>query len=205
MIIGGPRFECERLDEHHQRASFSCTREPALQTYLAEDARAIRENKRSITAVHLIIDEKNGDKIAGYFTLSNTSIIPSALPNAIAKKLPRYDHWPATLLGRMARDDRYAGENLGTTLVGNALEMTMQITTLSASLALIVDAKNDALAVWYRQLGFTPFPDDPNRLFMVNATIADLLARIRATQPVKPNVGALVAQAIPDQAEPKDG
>ena len=180
MTIGGPRFVCQRLDNQHKRASFSCSREPTLRAYLTDDSRAIRENKRSITAVHVITDAENSDRIAGYFTLSNTSIIPNSLPDSIAKKLPRYDRWPATLLGRMARDDRYAGDDLGAILLGNALEITIQITKLSASMSLIVEAKNEKLAAWYAERGFSPFPETPKRLFMVNATIIDLVARIRA-------------------------
>lgn len=182
-MIGGPRYDCERLDDHHQRASFSCSREPALQAYFTDDSRAIRENKRSISAVHVIVDNENSNRIAAYFSLSKTSSIPTSLPNAIARKLPRYDHWPATLLGRMARDDRYAGGDIGTILLANALEKTMHIISLSASMSLIVEAKNEKLAAWYTGRGFRLFPETPHRLFMVNATIVDLIARICVGSP----------------------
>jgi len=49
----------------------------------------------------------------------------------------------------MARDDRYAGGDIGTILLANALEKTMHITSLSASMSPIVEAKNEKLAAWY--------------------------------------------------------
>ena len=181
MNLGEPKFRLERLDDHHRRASFRCSREPALESYLRDDARAFRENARSVAAVHVLLDVEADHAIAGFFTLSNTSVIPAALPKSIQRKLPRYEHWPATLLGRMARHDHYAEHDLGTILLGLAFEQHLHVAERSASLAMIVDAKNPRLATWYTERGFIPFPDQTNKLFVMNQSISDFLARVKAS------------------------
>ncbi len=102
-MIGEPRYVLERLGQHHDRASFSCTREPVLQAYLIDDARAVKDNNRNVSAVYVLIDTENDRKIAGYFTLSNARIVPQTLPRNVAKKLNTYPDWGATKIGRWKR------------------------------------------------------------------------------------------------------
>jgi hypothetical protein len=180
MNLGEPQFRLERLDDNHRRAFFRCSREPALEGYLRDDARGLRENARSVAAVHVLLDIEADRAIAGFFTLSNTSVIPTALPKAIQRKLPKYDHWPATLLGRMARHDDYAEHNLGTILLGLAFEQHLHVAQRSASLAMIVDAKNHRLATWYTERGFIRFPDQTSKLFIMNQSISDFVSRVKA-------------------------
>lgn len=179
MTLGEPQFLLARLDDNHRRAFFRCSREPALESYLRDDARGLRENARSVAAVHVLLDTERDGAIAGFFTLSNTSIIPAALPKSIQRKLPKYDHWPATLLGRMARHDDYAEHDLGTIILGLAFEQHLRVAERSASLAMIVDAKNPRLADWYGERGFVRFPDQASRLFIMNQSMSDYVARVK--------------------------
>ena len=180
MNLGEPKFRLERLGDHHRRAFFRCSREPVLESYLRDDARGLRENARSVAVVHVLLDIEADRAVAGFFTLSNTSVIPAALPKSIQRKLPKYDHWPATLLGRMARHDDYADHDLGTILLGLAFEQHLHVAERSASLAMIVDAKNPRLATWYAERGFIRFPDQTSKLFVMNQSMSDFLARIKA-------------------------
>ena len=50
--------------------------------------------------------------IAGYYTLSSTSVQLAELPAETVRKLPRYPLVPATLLGRLAVDRRQQGRGL---------------------------------------------------------------------------------------------
>lgn len=45
-----------------------------------------------------------GRTVAGYYTLSLTSVNLAELPEQVARKLPRYPLVSATLLGRLAVD-----------------------------------------------------------------------------------------------------
>ena len=49
----------------------------------------------------------------GYYTLAATSIALGDLPAGTARRLPRYPAVPATLMGRLAVDQRHRGQGLG--------------------------------------------------------------------------------------------
>ncbi len=170
-MIGEPRFVQERLGPDHDRASFVCTAEPSLQTYLIDDARAKRENERSISAVYVILDTQASRKIAGFFTISNATVIPESVP---------YNSWGCVKLGRMARDDAYADQGLGPILVARAFSIALTISDSSGSFALLVDAKNDRIISWYEALGFRRLLDHPRSLFITNSTMTAYLTALRS-------------------------
>ncbi len=123
-----------------------------------------------------ILHETTKGMIAGFFTLSMYSIAPAELPEAFARKQPRYDRLPAALIGRLAVDTRFAGRGLGTRLLMNALERSLLATDQVAAVAVVVEAKHERARQWYEQFGFTAFVDDPDRLFLPMATIKRLIA-----------------------------
>lgn len=61
-----------------------------------------KENRRNIANCLVAVGEDTMS-VAGYYTLSATSVIFDGLPDAIKKKLPRQDG-PAALVGRPAAD-----------------------------------------------------------------------------------------------------
>lgn len=177
-MIGEPRFTLERLDHQHDRASFSCSREPTLEKYLVDTGRALRDNARNVSVVYVLLDTAKHGRLAGYFTLSNASIIPAHVPIDLAKKLPRYESWGVVKLGRMARDDAYDANGIGTVLIAHAFSCAISVAERSGSFALLVDAKNSSLACWYAARGFQPLPDTPNTLIITNATIVAYLKKL---------------------------
>ena len=50
--------------------------------------------------------------VAGYHTLSSTFMRPDELPDATARRLPKYPFAPATLLSRLVVDRRPSGQGL---------------------------------------------------------------------------------------------
>jgi predicted GNAT family N-acyltransferase len=60
-------------------------------------------------------------------------------PTEIAKKLQRYPLIPATLLGRLAVDERHHGKGLGQFLLMDALRSMVQSVQIAAA-AVVVDA-----------------------------------------------------------------
>jgi GNAT superfamily N-acetyltransferase len=174
-MIGEPRFRQERLGQQHDRASFKCGREPTLERYLIDPGRAARENDRNVSAVYVLLDTTQSDCIAGYFTISNTTLVPASVPLDISKKLPRYESWGAVKLGRMARHDEYDGLGLGSILVLRAFSVALSIAERSGSFALVVDAKNERLAAWYVDRGFRALPESPLTVFITNSQMAAYL------------------------------
>ena len=101
--------------------------------------------------------------IAGYYTLSSTSVQLGELPEQTVRKPPKYPLAPATLLGRLAVDRRRQGKEYGRFLLADALYRAAQ--SEIASFAVIVDAKDENARRFYERESFLPFPDEPMKLF----------------------------------------
>ena len=110
--------------------------------------------------------------IAGYYTLSSTAVKLAELPAETTRRLPRYPLVPATLLGRLAVDQRFQGRGYGRFLLADALFRAVR--SEIASFAVIVDAKDDAARRFYERESFLSFPDQPMKLFRPMADIAEL-------------------------------
>jgi GNAT superfamily N-acetyltransferase len=110
--------------------------------------------------------------VAGYYTLSSTSVNLAELPEQVARKLPRYPLVPATLLGRLAVDRRQQGKGYGRFLLADALYRIVR--SEIASFAVVVEAKDDDARRFYERESFLPLPDQPMKLFRPTSDIAKL-------------------------------
>ena len=153
------------LDAVHDRASFDCGSEP-LNRYLREHA--TQDMRRRVAACFVALAE--GPRIAGYYTLAAASLLLADLPPSIGKKLPRYPSVPAVRLGRLAVDRAFKGQGLGSALLADALARAAR--SEIAAFALMVDAKDEAAAAFYRHHGFIALPDSPLTLFLPLATVS---------------------------------
>jgi predicted GNAT family N-acyltransferase len=168
----GHGFRIEPFDKSkHDRTAFSCEHE-ILNSYLKE--RASQEIKKRVTAVFVLTSDST--TIAGYYTLSQYAIDAGELPENVAKKLhiPKYDKLPATLLGRLARSLAYKGRGIGELLLIGALKMSLDHSRNIASVAVVVDAKDEKAKAFYKSFGFIELPERPNRLFLPMKTIEQL-------------------------------
>lgn len=127
-------------------------------------------------AAPFVLCEGKSNAVLGYYTLSGLSIDIGAWPEEIARKLPRYPAVPATLLGRLAVDRSVRGRGMGEHLLMDALRRALEASGEVASVAVIVDAKDDAALSFYRRYEFLPFADLPNRLFLPMGVIERLFA-----------------------------
>lgn len=158
----------EPLSGSHDRTTFSCG-VLALDRYLSEQAN--QDIKRRVSNCFVAVDG-NGSAVAGYYTLAASSVPIASLPEDLTKRLPRYPVLPAILIGRLAVDTRYQGRQVGTALIVDAFRRSVQ--AAPASFALIVDAKDDQAAAFYRKHGFMPFESRPLSLFLPIATALKL-------------------------------
>ena len=163
------KFAVEPLDTaKHDRAAFSCE-EDALTRYIKE--RANQELEKKVTAVYVLTHD--GKTITGYYTLSQSAIDAGEIPEEVSKKLrlPKYKILPATLLGRLARDDKFKGRGLGELLLMSALKRALDHSKNIASCAVVVEAINEKAASFYKSFGFLPLPDRTDRLFLPMQTV----------------------------------
>jgi len=101
-------------------------------------------------------------QVAGYYTLTATSIALSGLSPDIVRKLPRYPVVPAALVGRLAVAQDYQGKGLGGVLLGDALLRTGR--TELGVFGMLVDAKDESAQRFYEHYGFTLLPGADRRL-----------------------------------------
>jgi len=161
------KLRVEPLGSSHDRSGFESGVEP-LDRYFRTQASLDARKNIGAPFVLVLPDET----IAGYYTLSSTSVQLGELPEQTVRKLPRYPLVPATLLGRLAVDRQQQGKGYGRFLLADALYRAAR--NEIASFALIVDAKDDSARRFYERESFLPFPDQPMKLFRPIADISKL-------------------------------
>ncbi|SFO82591.1 Acetyltransferase (GNAT) family protein [Variovorax sp. PDC80] len=160
------RFRIEVLGAEHDRAGFACGSDP-LDRYVREQA--TQDQRRRTSVCYVAVDEQSG-AIAGYYTLAASSIPLTDLDAPIAKKLPRYPSVPVARLGRLAVSLAFQGRQLGAALLWDAGQRAMQ--SGMGVFALVVDAKDEVAARFYRHHGFIPFSSNPLSFVLPIATLA---------------------------------
>ena len=160
----------EPLASHHDRKAFSCG-VPALDRYLRE--LAAQDMKRRVSNCFVAIGEDGS--VAGFYTFAAASFPLTELPAEESKRLPRYPLLPAGLIGRLAVDAKFHGRRIGGSLIMDAALRAARADP--AIFAIVVDAKDENAAGFYRHLGFRRFNSRPMSLFMPTATALDALRK----------------------------
>ncbi len=154
----------------HRRDEFACE-SPQLTEFLRTRAR--KEAKSRTSACFILVPVADLGQIAGYYTLSATTIELEKLPVEFAKQLPRYPRLPATLLGRLARALGFKGQGIGDLLMVDALNRSYENSSVIGSVAVVVDPKDDHAAKFYSTFGFQPL--DGQKMFLPMKAIPNWL------------------------------
>jgi ribosomal protein S18 acetylase RimI-like enzyme len=163
-------FVVAPLSPSHNRQAFSCGVE-ALDRYL--QTQAGQDVRRRLSNCFVVSPDSR--TIAGYYTLAAASIPLSDLPVEETRRLARYPLLPAALIGRLAVDHRYQKRSLGAALLFDAIKRAAD--AAPAVFGLVVEAKDDNAADFYRRFDFRSHDRMPRRLFLPMATAAALLKR----------------------------
>ena len=162
------RTSIEPLASYHDRAAFSSGVE-TLDRYLRQQAG--QDARKHVSATFVLV-EGDHPAVLGFYTLAATSVRLSDLPEATARKLPRYPLVPAILLGRLAVDRNQRGKGYGELLLIDALKRCLD--TEIGWAAVVVDAKDEGAVAFYERFHFIRFSPTSNRLFLPRSTIASL-------------------------------
>lgn len=153
----------------HEKAKFTCGK-VMLDNYIKKQAK--QDIKAKVSVCFVLSDDDK--EIKGYYTLSNGSIPRSQLPESITVQLPKYRDLPITLLGRLAIDNKFKRQKLGTLILLDALKRSFDISSSSvASMAVIVDPIDQEATDFYAKFGFILLPDS-GRMFLPMGTIEQL-------------------------------
>lgn len=170
-----PPWREEGIARYHRRGLFDCG-VPDLNEYLQRYARQSHDRRHARTFVAVPEDEPT--RILGYYTLRNASVEYNNLPEEVTKGLPRYPSG-AILLARLARDLSCKGLDLGPQLLLCAGERAIRITEDSGADMLLIDAKDEKAACWYRARDAFPLLDDPLRLVIPLESIRRTIDAVR--------------------------
>lgn len=164
-------LKIEPLDgRRHVRSGFCC-RKHSLDNYIGKQAS--QDLKRRVSIVFVLIDDPEFNVLA-YHTLSSYTVDITVLDEAFAKCLPRYPLLPATLLGRLAVDDRQKGKRFGELMLVDALKKALNASTQVASLAVIAKALDKRALNFYIKYGFQQFRQDPMKLYLPMKSVEEL-------------------------------
>jgi GNAT superfamily N-acetyltransferase len=162
------QFSVGALDAQCDKSGFSCGIAPLDNYFRTQAGQDIR---RRVAACFVARDAAG--KVVGFYTLAAASLLLNELPDAQAKKLPRYPSVPAVRMGRLAVDQAFKGQGLGAALLADALGRAARAEI--AAYALVVDAKDAQAADFYAHHGFIALPDQPLFLFMPLSSVKDLV------------------------------
>lgn len=152
-------------DRSVDRKAFDCGQHPALNTYITQQAG--QDEKRHVSRTFLLLEE---GVLVGYYTLANASAVESELGEELMKKMPRYP-MPAVLLSRLAIDKNHQGKGLGKRLMADFFRRVYAVSQHSGVAFIVVDAKDQAAANYYKSLGFFETKTGPLRLALPTGTL----------------------------------
>jgi GNAT superfamily N-acetyltransferase len=160
-----------RLAEEDELGNFDCGDAP-LNHYLQHHAWTNQE-KSSIGATYVAVDEVASRSVLGYFTLAASSMPRDLVPPKHTRGLPPYDI-PMILLARLAVDQRFAGRGLGHALISQAFRISLAVANEIGCRCIATDAYRERTG-WYAKYGFVeidPISDTgPQRMILDLRTI----------------------------------
>lgn len=124
---------------------------PALNNWLTH--RAQFNHREGASRSYVVA---TGAKIAAFYCLAAGSINHLDAPGSIRRNMP--DPVPVIIMGRLATDLTFQGRGLGSALVLDAIDRTAALALQIGIRALLVHAKGDAAANFYRKHNFKPSP-----------------------------------------------
>jgi predicted GNAT family N-acyltransferase len=158
MTLSSEPFDRRR----HIRSGFCCGND-SLDNYIGKQAS--QDLERKISTVFVLIDEPD-QQILAYYTLSSYTVNITDLDEDTAKRLPRYPRLPATLLGRLAVDNKHKSKGYGELMLVDALQKALNVSIQVASLAVIAEALDDKAVSFYIKYGFRQFKLEPMKLYL---------------------------------------
>ena len=99
-----------------------------------------------------------GRRIVGFYCLSAGAIQHVTAPGNIRRNMP--EPIPVVVMGRVAVDVSFQGRGLGPALLQHALERTHEVAASAGIRAMLVHAKDEKAAAFYKRVGFVPSPLD---------------------------------------------
>lgn len=152
----------EPLRGKHSTEGFECG-EPALDTWIEKHARQAEASG----SARVFVTTQDGEGVVGFYVLAAASISPRDATERLAKGQPKHQSVPAILIGRLAVDLGHQGNQLGRSLLQDALLRCAAAADSIGARAVIVHAISDDAVRFYERFGFEASPTDPHHLILL--------------------------------------
>lgn len=166
----------EKLAAHHLVTEFKCGKN-SLDLFIRRYAFA---NQRADSSQTYVVH--SGNIVMGYHSLVFSSIKLEDSPASIQAALPASYPVPVMLFARFAVHKKIQGQGVGKSLLKDAFLRTMEAAEIGGLAAILVDALDDKMVVFYKDYGFEDCPVGERRLMV----------------PMKKVRASLSGQAIPE-------
>lgn len=147
----------EPLQAAHDVEHFACGRHEALNIWLRD--RALTSEGLS-ARTYVICDAANPLRVVGYYTITTAMEQRTGLPGArLRRAMP--EQVPLLLIARLALDQDWQGQGLGSDLLADALRRCLSASDIAGARGVIVHAIDEDAARFYEGFGFlrTPLGD----------------------------------------------
>lgn len=168
-----PPWHEEPVQKKHNRKGFDCG-QTDLNRFLAQYARKAHEH--GVSKTYVAVDDTDGTTVYGFYTLSPAQVEFSRVPAEARPAGGRYDVG-GFRLGRLAVSRSLQGQGLGGQLLIAAARRCVRASAEMGGTALMIDAKDDRAAAWYRLYGAVPLHDRPLSLVLPYAMLREALEK----------------------------
>jgi GNAT superfamily N-acetyltransferase len=115
---------------------------------------------------------ENTSIVVGYYCISTGSVERGVLPSKMKRAREMPNQIPVALIGRLARDQAYAGRGLGKDLLQDALRRILAASQIIGVRAVLVHALNDEAAKFWTDHEFIESPIGSRTFYLPVETIA---------------------------------
>lgn len=163
-------FRIEKLRRDHPLDSFTCGRDE-LDRFLIRYALGNQQANASQTYIGL-----HDQEVIGFYSLVVGEVAFGDAPERLTKGLARHPV-PVMLLARLAVSTAWQDRKIGSGLLKDAMQRTLQAAEIGGIRAFAVHAKDASAKRFYERFGFVPSPTDSLHLYRL---IKDLRCSLEA-------------------------
>jgi predicted N-acetyltransferase YhbS len=162
----------ELLSPQHTINDFE-SGEPSLDNWLKQ--RALKNQSSGASRCFVCCEQHT---VVGYYSLSAGAIGHQETPKNLRRNMP--DPLPVLLLGRLAVDQKYHNQGLGSALLRDAMLRAIHIANEMGIFAILVHALSNKAKQFYLSRGFIQSPLQEMTLMMTLETIRHVLIEKKA-------------------------
>ncbi|NLS08008.1 GNAT family N-acetyltransferase [Rhizobium sp. P32RR-XVIII] len=167
-----PDWHEEPITRKHGRKSFDCG-QADLNDFLARYARQAHESGASKT--YVAVDNADNTTIHGFYTLSPAQVDFDLAPETARPSGGGRHPIGGFRLGRLAVSRSFQGWGLGGELLIAAARRCIQVSSQVGGSLLLIDAKDERAADWYKSYGALEIPKAPLSLVLPYSVFIDVM------------------------------